>query len=182
MLAYLLIAVAVLVVAVALVVGLVLPRSRRGRTVPPPSAPVSPVSPPPQTVLPIDQAPVGTLEVPPIIEPALDVPEPTAGRMLRLRARLARSQNVFGRGLLAVLARDKLDDDAWDEIEEVLLSADVGLASTTEIVGRLRTRTQVLGTREPASCARCSPRNCSPRCAPSWTVPCTAPGRPASRR
>jgi len=70
--------------------------------------------------------------------------------MLRLRARLARSQNILGRGLLAVLARDKLDDDAWDEIEEVLLGADVGLASTTEIVSRLRSRTQVLGTRDPA--------------------------------
>jgi fused signal recognition particle receptor len=71
--------------------------------------------------------------------------------MQRLRARLARSQNVLGRGLLAVLARDRLDEDAWEEIEEALLSADVGVRPTTEIVERLRTRTQVLGTREPAA-------------------------------
>ena len=82
--------------------------------------------------------------------PALDVPEPTAGRMQRLRARLARSQNVLGRGLLAVLARDRLDDEAWEEIEDALLGADVGVRPTTEIVERLRTRTQVLGTRDPA--------------------------------
>ncbi|MGX7679488.1 signal recognition particle-docking protein FtsY [Jatrophihabitans sp. DSM 45814] len=77
----------------------------------------------------------------------LDVPEPTASRMRRLRARLARSQTTLGRGLLSVLSRDKLDDEAWDEIEEALITADVGLASTTEIVARLRTRTQILGTR-----------------------------------
>ncbi len=71
--------------------------------------------------------------------------------MQRLRARLARSQNVLGRGLLAVLARDRLDEDAWEEIEEALLGADVGLASTTEIVTRLRARTQVLGTKDPSA-------------------------------
>jgi fused signal recognition particle receptor len=70
--------------------------------------------------------------------------------MRRLRARLARSQNVLGRGLLAVLARDRLDEDAWEEVEEALLGADVGVRPTTEIVARLRTRTQVLGTRDPA--------------------------------
>src|SRR6185437_4810585 len=149
-----LIAAAIVVVAIALVVGLVLPRGRRGRTVPPP-----PVRPAPGQRVPTrppvtEAAEAPELETPELEQleapPALEVPEPTAGRMLRLRARLARSQNILGRGLLAVLARDKLDDDAWDEIEEVLLGADVGLASTTEIVGRLRSRTQVLGTREPA--------------------------------
>jgi fused signal recognition particle receptor len=77
----------------------------------------------------------------------VEVPAPTEGRLVRLRARLARSQNVFGRGLLGLLARDHLDDEAWDEIEESLLSADVGVKATTEIVGRLRDRTRVLGTR-----------------------------------
>ena len=80
-------------------------------------------------------------------KPALEVPEPTAGRLQRLRGRLARSQSSLGRGLLSVLARDNLDDDAWQEIEEALLTADVGVGATTEIVERLRTRTKVLGTR-----------------------------------
>jgi fused signal recognition particle receptor len=79
--------------------------------------------------------------------PTLEVPEPTAGRLVRLRARLARSQNLLGRGLLALLARDVLDEDAWEEIEDTLLGADVGLDATTEIVNRLRTRTKVAGTR-----------------------------------
>ncbi|MEU8138353.1 signal recognition particle-docking protein FtsY [Streptodolium elevatio] len=82
--------------------------------------------------------------------PALDVPEPTAGRLVRLRARLARSQTSLGKGLLALLAREHLDEDTWEEIEDTLLTADVGVAPTQELVERLRTRVKVLGTRTPA--------------------------------
>ncbi|CAM3233995.1 signal recognition particle-docking protein FtsY [Stackebrandtia soli] len=82
-------------------------------------------------------------------EPAVEVPEPTAGRLVRLRTRLSRSQNAIGRGLLTLLSRDRLDEDAWEEIEDTLLSADVGLEATGQIVDRLRERTKVLGTRTP---------------------------------
>jgi fused signal recognition particle receptor len=143
-LAYILIAVAIVLVALGVVFGLVLPRSRSRRgaaeVVPPPvpaQASVDTVPPPVETPS-AAEAPAAE---------KLEVPEPTAGRMHRLRARLARSQTSLGRGLLTVLSRDKLDDDAWDEVEEALLTADVGVKSTTEIVDRLRTRTQVLGTR-----------------------------------
>ncbi|WP_412542203.1 signal recognition particle-docking protein FtsY [Longispora sp. K20-0274] len=77
-------------------------------------------------------------------------PEPTAGRLVRLRARLARSQSTLGRGLLSLLASDKLDDEVWDEIEETLITADVGVEATGVIVARLRERTRVLGTRTAA--------------------------------
>jgi fused signal recognition particle receptor len=83
-------------------------------------------------------------------EPELEVPAPTAGRLVRLRSRLARSQSTLGRGLLGLLARDRLDDEVWQEVEDALLGADVGLAATTEIVERLRSRTKVLGTRSEA--------------------------------
>ena len=132
----------VIVIAVAVVVfGLVLPRRRRR---PAPPVPPSPAPAPPEVAA---EPETPTTEAPPVEGPALEVPEPTAGRLLRLRARLARSQNLLGRGLLAVLSRDTLDDEAWDEIEEALLSADVGVAATTEIVDNLKTRTKVLGTR-----------------------------------
>ncbi|MBA3798534.1 MAG: signal recognition particle-docking protein FtsY [Geodermatophilaceae bacterium] len=75
----------------------------------------------------------------------IEVPEPSAGRMLRLRSRLARSQSSLGRGLLSVLSRQRLTEDDWEEIEATLLGADVGVLATTEIVDRLRTRTRVLG-------------------------------------
>ncbi len=70
----------------------------------------------------------------------LEAPEPAAGRFTRLRRRLARSQTALGRGLLSLLSRDTLDADTWDEIEETLLTADLGVAATTELMDRLRTR------------------------------------------
>ncbi|ATW50816.1 signal recognition particle-docking protein FtsY [Streptomyces xantholiticus] len=81
--------------------------------------------------------------------PAVEIPEPTAGRLVRLRARLARSQNSLGKGLLTLLSREHLDEDTWEEIEDTLLTADVGVAPTQELVERLRERVKVLGTRTP---------------------------------
>jgi fused signal recognition particle receptor len=81
--------------------------------------------------------------------PEIEIPEPTAGRLVRLRARLARSQNTLGKGLLTLLSRDNLDEETWEEIEDTLLTADVGVAPTQELVERLRERVRVLGTRTP---------------------------------
>ncbi|MCF6523293.1 signal recognition particle-docking protein FtsY [Streptomyces sp. JJ36] len=81
--------------------------------------------------------------------PAVEVPEPSAGRLVRLRARLARSQNTLGKGLLTLLSREHLDEETWEEVEDTLLSADVGVTPTQELVERLRERVKVLGTRTP---------------------------------
>lgn len=78
----------------------------------------------------------------------VEVPEPTRGRLHRLRARLARSNNAVGKGLLALLSRDTIDDATWDEVEEVLLTADLGVAATTQLMDHLRTRIQVEGVRD----------------------------------
>ena len=83
------------------------------------------------------------------VTPQLDVPEPTAGRLSRLRARLSRSQSTLGRGLFALLSRDVLDEDTWEEVEDTLLTADMGVGATTDLVGRLRTRVRVEGVRTP---------------------------------
>ncbi|GAA4979445.1 fused signal recognition particle receptor [Nonomuraea thailandensis] len=84
---------------------------------------------------------------PMVVEPEVEVPPPSAGRMVRLRSRLARSQNALGRGLLELLSRDRLDDEVWDEIEESLITADVGVAPTRAMVEELRTKVKVLGSR-----------------------------------
>lgn len=76
----------------------------------------------------------------------LEIPEPSSGRLQRLRARLARSNNALGKGLLALLSRDSIDEETWDEIEETLLVADLGVGPTMELVERLRTRVRVDGT------------------------------------
>jgi fused signal recognition particle receptor len=106
-----------------------------------------------------DTAGTETAEAPPVPRPAgtpappappvVEKPPPSAGRMMRLRARLARSQTGFGAALLGLLSRDRLDDDTWDEIEEVLITADVGVTPARQIVSELRTRVKVEGTRTP---------------------------------
>ncbi|MFI0903359.1 signal recognition particle-docking protein FtsY [Streptomyces sioyaensis] len=101
----------------------------------------------PTAEAPAAEAPVAEPEAP--AAPAVEVPEPTAGRLVRLRARLSRSQNTLGKGLLTLLSREHLDEETWEEIEDTLLTADVGVAPTQELVERLRERVKVLGTRTP---------------------------------
>ncbi|MEU5545918.1 signal recognition particle-docking protein FtsY [Streptomyces sioyaensis] len=101
----------------------------------------------PTAEAPVAEAPVAEPEAP--VAPAVEVPEPTAGRLVRLRARLSRSQNTLGKGLLTLLSREHLDEETWEEIEDTLLTADVGVAPTQELVERLRERVKVLGTRTP---------------------------------
>jgi fused signal recognition particle receptor len=72
-----------------------------------------------------------------------------AGRLMRLRERLVRSNNVLGKGLLALLSSDRIDEDVWDEVEETLLLADLGTEPTMQLVDALRERVKVLGTRSP---------------------------------
>ncbi|MFC7844716.1 signal recognition particle-docking protein FtsY [Streptomyces sp. NPDC057382] len=96
--------------------------------------------------LPDGSAPV-VIEEPPA--PEIEIPEPTAGRLVRLRTRLSRSQNALGKGLLTLLSREHLDEDTWEEIEDTLITADVGVQPTQELVERLRERVRVLGTRTP---------------------------------
>ena len=132
----------VLVAALATTVALVAIPRRRGARATEPGGTTLTVEPTTLTVEP--PAPVV-----PAAAPALDVPDPTAGRLIRLRGRLARSQSTLGRGLLSVLSRDHLDDEAWEEIEETLLTADMGVGATTEIVASLRERVAVLGVRTP---------------------------------
>lgn len=79
----------------------------------------------------------------------VEVPEPASGRLHRLRARLARSQGTLGRGLLALLSRETVDEDTWDQVEETLLSADLGVAPTAELLERLRTRVRAEGSSDP---------------------------------
>lgn len=84
----------------------------------------------------------------------VETPEAPAGRLRRLRARLARSNSALGKGLLALLAGGRLDEAAWEEVEDTLLAADLGVAATTELVDALRTRVQVDGAQDEASVRR----------------------------
>jgi fused signal recognition particle receptor len=152
------VAIGLVVIGLALVVGLVTTRSRRR----PPSVPPTgrtpdlhgstrapgetepgygPSTATPDVVLPEDVATGGDVSV----LPGVERPDPVAGRFQRLRARLARAESTLGRALLALLSRDRLDEETWEEIEDTLLAADVGVAPTQELVGRLRSRVRVEG-------------------------------------
>jgi fused signal recognition particle receptor len=136
--------VALVVLGLLLLAGaaLLVPRLRRERPAPPsePATRAAPAGTPATT---------GVLERPGPAAPERERPEPTAGRLVRLRGRLSRSESTLGRGLLGLLSRDRLDEAAWEEVEELLIGADVGVGATAELVERLRSRTKVLGTRRP---------------------------------
>ncbi len=92
----------------------------------------APVKPAPAESAPVQPAPAEL--APSLIEP-IDAP---AGRLVRLRGRLAKSRSAFGQSLLGLLGAGDLDEDSWTDVEDTLLLADLGAATTTEIVERLR--------------------------------------------
>nr|WP_233126998.1 signal recognition particle-docking protein FtsY [Corynebacterium sp. NML 150383] len=68
----------------------------------------------------------------------LDEIEPATGRIGKLRGRLSRSQNAIGQGLLGILTAGDLDEDAWEEIEDTLIMADLGANLTMKVTENLR--------------------------------------------
>ena len=159
---FVLISIAILVIALLAGISLLVSKGRRttrldddavaGTTLtrPRPPEPATEEQPPPgATASGLAEPAAPDIELPPAeAEPGLvfETPPPSAGRLVRLRSRLARSQSSLGRGLLTVLAREKLTEDDWEELEETLLAADVGVGATTQIVERLRTQSMVLAT------------------------------------
>ena len=93
----------------------------------------------------------GLIEAPPPpAEPRFERPESIPGRMQRLRARLA-GAGGFGRAILAVLSRGDLTEADWEEIEDTLLTSDLGIEVTTSLMDELRTQAKVLDTSDPAA-------------------------------
>ncbi len=163
----------ILVVLGGLAVALLRGRGGRVREAPRPSEPAAPPLPPTPRP-PASRQPDGSIDTLPrpptpaeprvgdepdvlVEEPPaalLERPEAPAGRLQRLRARLARSNTLLGKGLLALLTRGGLDDAAWEEVEDTLLQADLGVAATTELVDSLRTQVKVDGTSSEADVRR----------------------------
>ncbi|GLY54049.1 signal recognition particle-docking protein FtsY [Lentzea sp. NBRC 102530] len=76
--------------------------------------------------------------------------EPTAGRLERLRGKLSKSRNAFGTSLLGLLGAGDLDEDSWQDVEDTLLIADLGAATTSDIVSTLRSKIAGSGVRTEA--------------------------------
>jgi fused signal recognition particle receptor len=95
-----------------------------------------------------DRAPGGSAIA--VAEPEFDRPETPESRLARLRRRLAGSNSALSRGLLLLISRDRLDENTWDDFEEVLISSDLGVGPTTELVEALRSKLRVEGVADPA--------------------------------
>ncbi|MFC9871363.1 signal recognition particle-docking protein FtsY [Nocardia salmonicida] len=104
----------------------------------------------PADTVPTQEAPTDTApaEIDPVTT-AIEEIDPTTGRLVRLRGRLSRSQNAVGKSLLGLLGGGDLDEDSWEEIEDTLVLADIGTASTAKIVERLREEMASRSVRTP---------------------------------
>ncbi|HYP44381.1 MAG TPA: signal recognition particle-docking protein FtsY [Propionibacteriaceae bacterium] len=82
--------------------------------------------------------------------PVVERPESRSSRLARLRRRLAGSTSPLGRGLLLLLSRDRIDEDTWEDFEEILITSDLGVGPTTELISSLRARLRVDAVADPA--------------------------------
>lgn len=147
----------ILVTAVATGVAIV---SRRRSIPAPPTRPevepggAEPGAPRPAPEEPTEQAPARVEEPAPAAEePAEQIEEP-ASRMARLRRRLASSNNALARGLAQLLSADRIDDETWDDFETTLITSDLGVGPTTELVEALRARLAIDGVSDPDQARR----------------------------
>jgi fused signal recognition particle receptor len=67
----------------------------------------------------------------------------------RFRDRLARARNLFSDYVTAVLSRSKVDQETWDDLEEALIRADVGVGPTTELLDATRARVKAEAITDP---------------------------------
>jgi fused signal recognition particle receptor len=147
---YLIIAIALVVVAGA-ALGVMFLRPSRRAGVPPEAPSARPPGAPSRQSRPGEDGTGGVATLPPVSGPAAaevaPAAPPLAGRMARLRGRLAQSQSGFGTVLLNLLSRDALDDQAWEEVEDTLIAADLGVTPSRQIVETLQTQVRVDGVR-----------------------------------
>ena len=107
--------------------------------------PIAPIIPQPES------APVATAPVEPVlpieasVEPVVEAPAETprteeskAGFFARLKQGLSKTSASIGEGMASLfLGRKTIDDDLLDDLETRLLTADVGVEATTQIIQRL---------------------------------------------
>jgi fused signal recognition particle receptor len=109
-------------------------------------APTRPVSPP---VAPPEAAP--TAAAPPAEAPqAPEVVAPVERVKPRLRDRLGKTRAAFSGAFAGIAGRGKVDDETWDDLEEALILADVGVPTTTKVIEAVRERAKAEKVGDPA--------------------------------
>lgn len=131
-------------------------RAAQKPTVPEPAeAKQSPAEQTPDALASPAEAPVEeveTVEETGVVEelvPPVEKPEGKKGRLQRLRERLSKSSNPFGKALFNILAKDHLSETDWEDVEDTLLLADVGAEASEQLVEQLRTDARVTGETDP---------------------------------
>ena len=80
-----------------------------------------------------------------------EAPETVGSRLTRLKAKLAKSANPFGKALFSILTKDNLSESDWEDVEDTLLLADVGAEASEQLVDELRSDARVTGEKDPAA-------------------------------
>jgi fused signal recognition particle receptor len=91
--------------------------------------PVPPVEAPPEAPAPVDEA----VPEAPVIEAP---PKPS------FRERLATARSALGGYLGSVFSSGKISRETWDDLEDALIRADVGVATTTSIIDAVREKVE----------------------------------------
>lgn len=86
----------------------------------------------------------------PVAKTVVETPEAAGSRMQRLKARLSKSGNPFGKALFNILAKDQLSEADWEDVEDTLLLADVGAEASEQLVEELRNDARIAGQSDPA--------------------------------
>jgi fused signal recognition particle receptor len=136
-----------LILAIAVVafgIGVLVVSRRRAASHPaPPTTTTRPATPPPRT-----QPPEGSEGDVLVVEPEPElVPEPVAPASLR--DRLAKARLAFTGAFAGVLGRGAITEESFEDLEEALLRADVGVGVTTELLDGLRQRVAAKEITEP---------------------------------
>jgi len=115
-------------------------------------------TPPAPPAPPADDEALGTPEEPvdEVVEQAEPEPEPEEAELEpepavrpRFRDRLGKARGLFAGYLGSVRSRAKIDDETWEELEEALIRADVGVSGTAALLDELRTRVKSEGIATP---------------------------------
>jgi fused signal recognition particle receptor len=93
------------------------------------------------------EAAVTVEEAPPEAEPEV-APEPIRPRF---RDRLGKARSLLAGYVGSVLSRSAIDDETWEELEEALIRADVGVGLTATLLEDLQARVKAEGIKEPAA-------------------------------
>ena len=85
-------------------------------------------------------------------EPLVEEPEPEPEpEPATFRGRLGKARSAMAGYLGSIMSRGDVNAETWEELEEALIRADVGVRPTTEILDAVREQSDEQGVKDPAA-------------------------------